>query len=122
MKYILLVVLLATLGCTKYDANTNGPDDLRVLPSVHAVILNTVYDFPAPTSYKAWDASTDCSYVQGSFSVEMSLGLDGKPLGYPQGVLNGFSFIISPKSQYGPAKIFFFDTGQTFDIIWETTP
>ena len=121
MKHIILAVLLTTFGCTKYEANTNGPGDLRALPKVHAVILNEAYDFDIPSSYDPYDAMTVCHYSQGDIKFDIKVGLDGMLLDYPQGTLRGFVFIVSPPSQFNGAKILFTGTGQVFDITWEMT-
>lgn len=121
-KIIALILLTGLLSCTKYDNNTNTATDLRSLPSIHTEILGYSYDFPAPTSYQMWDATTDCTYEQNNLVFDITVGLDGKLYTLPTGKYNGQIFIITPPSSLSGATILFTGLGVQKPCVWVMVP
>lgn len=118
---IALALLIGLASCTKYEDNTNSTTDVRSLPALHAVILGTTYDFPAPTDYQMWDATTDCHYYQGDLKLDVTVFLDGRVWSLPHGTLKGFTFsIVPPEGASG--GIIMFTSGDFYPIEWVMVP
>jgi hypothetical protein len=124
MKNIItaLALLIGLASCNKYEDNTNTMTDTRSLPSVHFSFNGNDFNFQAPTSYKPWDAMTECDYVQGNLVMEITFGLDGKPYTLPQGKFNGQNFTVNYGTASSTAIILFYNTGQWYPAVFEMVP